>query len=111
LFQALPDRDPYPLKSSRQVFAHKMAQPSRASHYNRRLVGDEIKEFDLSYRLSRHLREGNARQVDKMLADGASIEGSTLVEYRPLMEAAGTISDATKNTVLTTWFSCCVRVD
>lgn len=69
-----------------------MAQPSRASHYNGRLVGDEVNDFDdfdLAFRLNKHVREGNARQVDKMLAAGASIEGSPLVDHRPLMTVAG----------------------
>lgn len=63
---------------------------TRASHHNRELVGDELREFDLAYRLDKHVREGNTRLVDKMLAAGASIEGSPLMEGRPLMTAAGT---------------------
>lgn len=62
---------------------------SRTSDHNRRLVGDELREFDLAYRLTKHVRGGNTRQVDRMLADGASIDGSRFMEYRPLMLAAG----------------------
>lgn len=63
---------------------------SRGSHYNRRLVGVELKEFDRAFRLTKHTRECNTRQVDRVLAEGASIDGSHLIEERPLMIASGT---------------------
>lgn len=46
-------------------------------------------EFDLAFRIDKHVRDGDTRLVGKMLAAGASIEGSPLMEGRPLMTAAG----------------------
>lgn len=66
-----------------------MEMEPRSSHHNRRLVGDELKEFDLAYRLTKHTREGNTRLVDRVLAEGASIDGSWFMEERPLMIASG----------------------
>lgn len=70
------------------------------SHHNRRLVGDELKEFELAFRLAKHVKEGNTRLVDRMLADGASIEGSRLMEERPLMVAAGTAGSITWSNIV-----------
>ena len=66
-----------------------MARFNRSSHHNRELVGDELMEFDLAFRIDKHVRDGDTRLVGKMLAAGASIEGSPLMEGRPLMTAAG----------------------
>lgn len=66
-----------------------MPFPGKGSHHNRTLVGDELEEFKLAYRLAKHAREGNTRQVDRVLAEGASIDGSYLMEERPLMIASG----------------------
>ena len=72
---------------------------SRGSHYNRRLVGVELQEFDRAFRLTKHTRECNTRQVGRVLAEGASIGGSHLIEERPLMMIA---SGTTKSIV---WIS------
>lgn len=63
---------------------------SNASHLGRRPVGDELKEYELAYRLIKYVRAGNIRMVDRVLAEGADIDGSRFMEYRPLMIAAGT---------------------